>query len=90
MKRFPEAVVFIEGHASNIGNADYNMRLSERRANAVAEILKRDFNIAESRITSVGYGVTRPRVEGNTAEAHAANQRIEAKVTAKIKQAVLR
>ena len=90
MQRFPDSTVMIEGHASNTGKAEYNMRLSERRANAVAEILKRDFNIAESRITSVGYGVTRPRVEGNTAEAHAANQRIEAKVTAKIKQPVLR
>lgn len=90
MQRFPESTVMIEGHASNIGNPDYNMRLSERRANAVAEILKKDFNIDESRITAVGYGVTRPRVEGSTREAHRANQRIEAKVTAKIKEPVLR
>jgi OmpA-OmpF porin, OOP family len=90
MQRFPESTVRIEGHASNVGKADYNMRLSERRAKAVSDMLKRDFNIADSRITAVGYGVTRPRVEGNTSAAHAANQRIEAKVTAKIKQPVLR
>lgn len=90
MQRFPESTVMIEGHASNIGNPAYNMRLSERRANSVAEILKNKFNIAPSRISAVGYGVTRPRVEGNTSAAHAANQRIEAKVTAKIKEPVLR
>ena len=90
MQRFPESTVLIEGHASNIGNPDYNMRLSERRANSVADMLKKDFNIDPSRITAIGYGVTRPRVEGNTRAAHRANQRIEAKVTAKIKEPVLR
>ena len=90
MQRFPESTVLIEGHASNTGNPAYNMRLSERRANAVADMLKNEFNIEASRITAVGFGVTRPRVEGNTAEAHAANQRIEAKVTAKVKEPVLR
>lgn len=90
MQRFPDSTVRIEGHASNTGKADYNMRLSERRAKAVADILKRDFQISDARITAVGFGVTRPRMEGNTPEAHAANQRIEAKVTAKVKQPVLR
>lgn len=90
MQRFPESTVMIEGHASSIGKDDYNMRLSERRAKSVADMLKTKFNIASSRITSVGYGETRPRVEGNTPAAHAANQRIEAKVTATIKEPVLR
>lgn len=90
MQRFPESTVMIEGHASSIGKDDYNMRLSERRAKSVADMLKTKFNIASSRITSIGYGETRPRVEGNTPAAHAANQRIEAKVTATIKEPVLR
>ena len=81
--------VVIEGHASNIGNPAYNMRLSERRAKSVANILTGE-GVEASRITSVGYGVTRLRVQGNTPEAHAANQRIEAKVTAKVKEPVLR
>lgn len=89
MKRFPESEVVIEGHASNVGNPAYNMRLSERRAKSVADILTSE-GVQSSRITSVGYGVTRLRVQGNTAEAHAANQRIEAKVTAKVKEPVLR
>ncbi|MBZ9612259.1 OmpA family protein [Rheinheimera maricola] len=90
MQRFPESTVLIEGHASNVGNPDYNMKLSQRRANTVADMLTNNFNVDPSRITAVGYGVTRPRVEGRTAAANAANQRIEAKVTAKIKEPVLR
>lgn len=89
MKRFPEAVVFIEGHASNIGTPEYNMRLSERRAKAIADLLTAQ-GVESARITSEGFGVTRLRVQGNTREAHAANQRIEAKVTAKIKEPVKR
>ena len=89
MKRFPEAVVFVEGHASNIGNPDYNMRLSERRAKAIADLLTAQ-GINSSRITSKGFRVTQPRVQGNTRDAHRANQRIEAKVTATIKEPVLR
>lgn len=89
MKRFPESVVVIEGHASNIGSPDYNMRLSQRRANAIAELLAAQ-GVERSRITAQGFGVTQPRVQGNTRAAHAANQRIEAKVTATVKQPVLR
>ncbi len=90
LKRFPDATVKIEGHASNIGNPDYNMRLSERRAKAVEKILVNEHGISQSRITAVGFGVTQPRVQGNTREAHRANQRIEAKVSAKIKEPVTR
>lgn len=90
MQRFPESTVVIEGHASKPGNDEYNLVLSKRRARAVADMLKSDFNIDESRITAIGYGETRPRVEGDTREAHRANQRIEAKVTAKVKEAVKR
>jgi OOP family OmpA-OmpF porin len=89
MKRFPESEAVIEGHASQPGNDDYNMLLSKRRAKSVADILTGE-GVQASRITSIGYGETRLRVQGNTAEAHAANQRIEAKVTAKVKEPVLR
>ncbi|WNO62136.1 OmpA family protein [Rheinheimera sp. MMS21-TC3] len=90
MQRFPEATVLIEGHASKIGSPEYNMKLSQRRADAVAKVLKQDFNIAQDRISTIGYGETKPRVNGSTREAHRANQRIEAKVTATIKEPVLR
>ncbi|MDX1676540.1 OmpA family protein [Arsukibacterium sp.] len=89
MKRFPESEVVIEGHASKPGNDDYNMLLSKRRAKSVADILMSE-GVESSRITSVGYGENRLRIDASTPEANAANQRIEAKVTAKVKEPVLR
>ncbi|MCA1929168.1 OmpA family protein [Rheinheimera sp.] len=90
LKRFPGTDVEIGGHASNVGAAAYNMKLSERRADAVAKVLVNEHGISSSRVSVKGYGVTRPKVEGNTAAAHAANRRIEAVVTATIKEKVER
>ena len=42
------------------GSDDYNMALGERRANAVKEYLVREGGIAESRMTTISYGETRP------------------------------
>ncbi|QIR15212.1 OmpA family protein [Shewanella aestuarii] len=90
MKKNPEFTVVIEGHASNVGTPDYNMDLSERRAQAVAEVLTSKYGIESSRVKAVGYGVTKPIVEGNTPEAHKQNRRIEAIVTKTEKRAVLK
>jgi len=90
LKRFPGTDVEIAGHASNVGKPAYNMKLSQRRADAIAAILVEQHGISASRVTAKGYGVTRPKVAGNTAAAHAANRRIEAKVTATVKEKVER
>jgi OOP family OmpA-OmpF porin len=90
LKRYPTARVEIEGHASRIGAADYNMSLSERRAKAVADLLTNTHGIESSRITTKGYGFNNPRMQGTSREAHRANQRIEALVTATIKEPVMR
>jgi OOP family OmpA-OmpF porin len=90
LKRFPGTDVEIGGHASNVGTAAYNLKLSERRADAVAKVLVNEHGISANRVSVKGYGITRPKVEGNTAAAHAANRRIEAVVTATIQQKVER
>ncbi|MCH1928579.1 OmpA family protein [Shewanella sp. A25] len=90
MNKNPEHTVEIAGHASNVGQPDYNMELSQKRADAVADVLVSKYGISQSRVTSVGYGITKPLVEGNTREAHAANRRIEAIVTTTEKQPVLK
>ncbi|GIU22862.1 OmpA family protein [Shewanella schlegeliana] len=81
LKQHPNSTVTISGYASNTGKADYNMKLSERRAAGVAEVLINEYGIAPNRVSSKGYGITRPLMEGNSAEANAANRRIEAHVT---------
>ncbi len=90
LKRFPGTDVEIGGHASNVGGAAYNLKLSERRADAVAKVLLNEHGISAGRVTVKGYGVTRPKVPGNTPAAHAANRRIEAVVTATVKEKVER
>jgi OOP family OmpA-OmpF porin len=70
------ARVEIAGHTDSQGTADYNRKLSEDRANAVASWL-RARGIDGRRLTSRGYGATRP-VAPNTDEAgRARNRRIE-------------
>ncbi|MBU2278546.1 MAG: OmpA family protein [Gammaproteobacteria bacterium] len=90
LKRFPNTDVEVSGHASNVGTPAYNMALSQRRSDAVADVLVTQYGIDRSRVQSVGYGVTKPRAAGNTAAAHAVNRRIEANVTASVKKAVTR
>ncbi|ABK49370.1 MULTISPECIES: OmpA family protein [Shewanella] len=90
MNKNPEFTVEIAGHASNVGKPEYNMVLSDKRADAVAKILVEKYGISQSRVTSNGYGITKPLVAGDSKEAHAANRRIEAIVTTTEKQPVLK
>lgn len=80
MKKYPEQNVQIEGHSSAPGNAVYNLKLSEKRAKAIKQVLIDTYGIDESRISAVGYGETRLLNDANTAEAHSENRRIEAKL----------
>lgn len=82
MARFPDTNIEIAGHASLDGDFDYNMDLSQRRANAIAEALINDFNVNPDRITAVGYGVNRPIINEINPAANEINRRIEARVTA--------
>jgi OOP family OmpA-OmpF porin len=90
LEKYPQHTVIIEGHASNVGAPGYNLLLSERRANAVDAALTSKYRINNSRIKSVGYGVTKPKMTGNSVEAHRVNRRIEAIVTGTDKRVVLR
>ncbi|MFO0626517.1 MAG: OmpA family protein [Polyangiales bacterium] len=66
----------VEGHADDQGSANHNLTLSRNRARAVMRYLQQH-GIARGRIDSEGYGSTRPVAPGDTAEAHAANRRVE-------------
>lgn len=58
----PEIKLNIEGHASAKGPLDYNQKLSEKRAQAVRDYIISKGKIPEDRLTTVGYGKTRPLV----------------------------
>ncbi|WP_028021885.1 OmpA family protein [Enterovibrio calviensis] len=70
-----DANIIIEGHASKVGNAGYNLALSERRADAVMQALVNDFSIASHRIETLGFGDTELLVNEDSESAHEANRR---------------
>jgi outer membrane protein OmpA-like peptidoglycan-associated protein len=83
MKQYPQTTTTVEGHTDAIGTDAYNQGLSERRAHAVRDVLVIQHGIAISRVSSVGYGESRP-VADNTAESgRAINRRVEAEVEAR-------
>jgi OOP family OmpA-OmpF porin len=68
--------ITIEGHADIRGNDEYNQDLSQRRANAVLDVLVK-LGFTTDRVTAIGYGRSRPRDPGVTADAHSHNRRVE-------------
>jgi OOP family OmpA-OmpF porin len=78
MKRYPTTTALIEGHTDNVGGDDYNMRLSQQRAEAVVNYLVNNFGIDRSRLSAKGYGSTRRIAYNDTAEGRQKNRRINA------------
>lgn len=78
MKKYPDTTAVIEGHADNVGTAEYNMNLSQHRAESVVTYLTSTYKIAPSRLSAVGYGNTRPVADNSTSEGRRANRRINA------------
>ena len=76
LKEHPEIVVEVSGHTDNVGSWSFNMKLSQRRADAVRNYLIQK-GIDPSRIRAVGYGPDRPIAPNDTPEGRAKNRRIE-------------
>ena len=72
--------VKIEGHTDNIGTKEYNQKLSERRAKSVANYLI-DKGVDSSKVTTEGFGFSRPIADNKTKEGRAKNRRTEMKFT---------
>lgn len=80
MEANPETIAEIAGHSDNIGNANYNQQLSERRAQSVADRLISIHGIEADRVSAVGYGEVEPVVSNDTAAGRAQNRRVEARI----------
>ncbi len=79
LQRDPGATARVEGHADKrkTSKADYNQRLSERRARAVVDYLVEVGGIERTRLTYKGYGFERPVAPNDTEENMARNRRTE-------------
>ena len=76
LKRTPGLNIRVEGHTDNIGSKKYNLELSNKRAQAIKDYLVGN-GIDQSRITSIGYGLSRPIAGNDTKEGRALNRRAE-------------
>lgn len=59
LNQYPQTMIRVEGHTDTKGSEEYNQKLSERRAQAVATALIQQ-GVAQSRITTFGYGESQP------------------------------
>jgi outer membrane protein OmpA-like peptidoglycan-associated protein len=80
-QRYSDTTIIVEGHADSTGSASYNQRLSERRADGVANYLQ-NLGVRGSRIDAVGFGESQPRASNNTASGRQLNRRVEINVRA--------
>jgi outer membrane protein OmpA-like peptidoglycan-associated protein len=71
--------ILVAGHTDDVGSHSYNLKLSQQRAQTVAELLVRS-GIARERLTIHAYGKERPAVPGTTPEARRRNRRVEVRV----------
>ncbi|MFG1276824.1 OmpA family protein [Xanthobacter autotrophicus] len=79
LKRCPNAVVRILGHTDGVGDAEFNKRLSETRANAVLTYLV-TAGVATDRLSAAGFGAGQPLAPNDTEAGKALNRRIEFEV----------
>ncbi|MFK3790873.1 MULTISPECIES: OmpA family protein [Pseudomonas] len=85
MKQYPQTTTVVEGHTDSVGPDAYNQKLSERRANAVKQVLVNQYGVGAERVQSVGYGESRPVADNATEAGRAVNRRVEASVEAQAK-----
>jgi OOP family OmpA-OmpF porin len=78
LKRFDEVDVSIDGYTDSTGAETYNQQLSQRRAEAVVDVLVKQHGIDANRLKAVGYGESNPVASNDTAEGRAENRRVMA------------
>jgi OOP family OmpA-OmpF porin len=76
LKSHPDTTAMVEGHTDSSGAADYNLKLSQRRADSVMDYLETEFNIKPGRLSAKGYGETKPIASNENKEGMQANRRV--------------
>jgi outer membrane protein OmpA-like peptidoglycan-associated protein len=76
LNKYPDTNILIEGDTDNQGSDEYNKKLSERRAQSVADFQKMQ-GVAGSRVSIVGLGESNPIASNETAAGRQQNRRVE-------------
>ncbi len=88
LQKYPDTNIVVEGHTDGDGTEDFNLKLSEKRAAAVAQFAQ-GLGVTSGRFTTMGYGETVPVGDNATTEGKQANRRVEIAIFAneKMKEA---
>ena len=78
MKQVPNVQFVIEGHTDNRNSEQYNIYLSQRRANAVRKYMIQQ-GVSNEKLKSIGYGESRPKFSNWNAGGRQLNRRVEIK-----------
>jgi len=81
LRQYPDTVASLEGHTDSMGTDEYNQSLSQRRVDAVRQVLISQFGIAANRVRAQGFGEARPVGSNDTAAGRAQNRRVESVIT---------
>jgi len=76
-----DTVAVLEGHTDSTGTAEYNQGLSQRRVDAVRQILMQQFGIESGKVRAQGFGETRPIASNDTADGRAQNRRVQSVIS---------
>ena len=76
MKKYPDMEVELAGYTDSVGSASYNLKLSQKRAEAVKEYLL-EKGIEANRVQAKGYGKENPVAPNDTDEGRERNRRVE-------------
>ncbi len=76
LRRYPESVVQIVGHTDSTASAEYNLDLSQRRANSVRRVLV-NAGVTGGRVSAIGVGEDQPVASNLTPQGRALNRRVD-------------
>lgn len=82
----PNTIADLEGHTDAVGTDEYNQSLSERRVNAIRQVLIERFGIEPGKVRAQGLGESRPVASNDTAEGRAQNRRVQSVMSATLQR----
>lgn len=77
LQQQPDLKLRIQGHTDNVGKPPYNLELSKKRAESVKIYLVQNFQVDAARLTTEGFGDTKPIAKNDTEQGRAQNRRVE-------------
>jgi len=81
LNKYEDTNILLEGHTDATGSEEYNLDLSKKRAQSVANYLATQ-NVNPTRFTIMGYGESQPIASNETVEGRAQNRRVEVAIFA--------